>query len=252
MRALERRAAEIDLQKQRLAFREALEGLPDAEKLRALALALYEYDRDPEWAMSSRLGMGTAGALAQDPELISDYSELKRMIGSQQDPRKFFLLMSLVPRNTRIDFLPEMAHMLLRDGRISKDEGEYTPSYSHDVSLYVYKSIVNDLGSSRFQPPEDIPHESKVVVLGKWLKANWPGCENLQLAGTPGKSSRLTRPSDRRTSTAGGSEEIVERKTSDQQSSSESSNLLLALVFLGSAIAVGAFLLKVIRRRASE
>ena len=82
------------------------------------------------------------------------------------------------------DFVAERAHMLFADGRVAKEEGEYTQPYAHDVSEYAYMVIVGNLRalSADFKPPpKELPHPEQAVILARWLKANWPGCEDLQL-----------------------------------------------------------------------
>ena len=169
------------------AFRAALDGLSDSEKIRALSSYLFEIDANPRWSMRSGIGMSTVRALYQDPELIRDYSLLRKMISEEQDPRRFYLLSILVPKITdkmKHDFIPERVHMLFKDGRVTKEEGEYTRSYSHDVSEYIYPVILRDLKllGAEFEPSEtDITHEEQVLALARWLKENWQGCASLEI-----------------------------------------------------------------------
>ena len=137
--------------------------------------------------MRSSNSMVAAYALGQDKQLISDWSTLREMLREEKKPRKFYLLSGLIPwsrGDERHDFVFEFTHMLFADGRVSKDEGEYTKSYAHDISFYAYKAIVNSLSAlgADFEPPaKNLPHEEQAVILAKWLKENWPSCENIEI-----------------------------------------------------------------------
>ena len=172
------------------AFREPFEGLEDSLKIRAIALYLYDIDRsDSKLSMGSVVTKGPIYALGDDPGFISDWSLLREMLQQEKDPRKFYLLSNLVPsteNESQYDFISERTHMLFADGRVVKDEGEYTPDYAHDVSKFAYVAITGKLRvvGAEFEPPaEDLPHEQQALILAKWLKENWPGCENLEIPG---------------------------------------------------------------------
>ena len=82
------------------------------------------------------------------------------------------------------DFVAERAHMLFADGRVAKEEGEYTKAYAHDVSVYAYSAIVANLKALDAEfapPPRTLPHEEQALILAKWLKKNWPGCGDIVL-----------------------------------------------------------------------
>lgn len=171
-----------------LAFRKPFDGLSDAQKIRSLLLFLYDIDEsDSKWSMSSQITMGTSSVLIDDPDFIKDWATLRKMLRAERNPRKFYLLSKLAPRTNaddRHDFVAERTHMLFADGRVAKDEGEYTKSYAHDVSAYAYKAIIGNLKAlgADFEPPaKDLPHEEQAVILAKWLKGNWPGCENIEI-----------------------------------------------------------------------
>ena len=170
------------------AFRKPFQGVSDSKRIRALALSLYAIDEsDPKWSMSSSITMGASYALGDDPNFISDWSSLREMLKVEKSPRKFYLLSKLAPWTTsdrKHDFVAERTHMLFADGRVAKDEGEYTKSYAHDVSAYAYKAIVGNLKAlgADFEPPaKDLPHEEQAVILAKWLKENWPRCEHIKI-----------------------------------------------------------------------
>lgn len=182
-----------------LAFRKPFEGLSDAQKIRSLLLFLYDIDEsDSKWSMSSQITMGTSSVIIDDPNFIEDWTTLRKMLRGEKSPRKFYLLSKLTPRtNTdeKHDFVSERMHMLFADGRVAKEEGEYTRDYAHDVSAYAYKAIIGNLKAlgADFEPPaENLPHEEQAMILAKWLKENWPRCENLEIRS--GLLSEESRP----------------------------------------------------------
>jgi hypothetical protein len=171
-----------------LAFRKPFEHLTDEQKIRALTLFLYDIDEhDQKWSMSSSITMGASYALKDDPDFINDWSSLQGLLKNERDPRKFYLLSNLTPwaRGEHLhDFIAERTHMLFADGRVAKEEGEYTREYAHDVSVYTYTAIVGKLRAlgADFEPPaKNLPHEEQAVILAKWLKENWPRCENIEI-----------------------------------------------------------------------
>lgn len=170
------------------AFRKPFEGLEDSQRIRALALYLYNIDQsDSKWSMSASISMGPTYALRDDPDFIKDWSFLRQMLRHENDPRKFYLLSGLVPltkEEPQHDFIAERTHMLFADGRVAKDEGEYTRDYADDVSEYAYAAIVGNLrvrGADFVPPSGDLPHEEQAKILAKWLKENWTGCEGLEI-----------------------------------------------------------------------
>jgi len=168
-------------------FRDSLKNLDDEQKIKAIAYQVIASDDTEEWRMRASNSINAAYVLGQDPELIKDWSALKEMLKEQTDPRKFYLMSGLRPWTTeqnRHDFVPSMTHMLFEDGQVSKDEGEYTPSYANDVSKFAYISIVNNLQAlgASFQPTsQDLSHEKQALTLALWLKDNWPGCEDIKI-----------------------------------------------------------------------
>ena len=171
-------------------FRKALEGLKDSEKIRALALSLLDKEKNAKLPMSTQLGGSYVYVLGQDRELISDYSELRKMLKSETDSRKFFLLSILIPWSTKdkkYDFVADCAHMLFGSGPVTENVSEYAKDYSGDVTYYAYISIVGNLKllEADFTPPDKkIPHKERVLILAKWLKENWKGCEELKIPET--------------------------------------------------------------------
>lgn len=185
--AIHQRAEAKGSEREKEAFRKVLQGLSDPQKIRAIAYRVLDSDNNPKYTMRSSNSMVAAYALGQDKQLISDWSTLREMLREEKKPRKFYLLSGLIPwsrGDERHDFVFEFTHMLFADGRVSKDEGEYTKSYAHDISFYAYKAIVNSLSAlgADFEPPaKNLPHEEQAVILAKWLKENWPSCENIEI-----------------------------------------------------------------------
>lgn len=180
------------------AFRKSFEGLEDSLKIKAIALYLYDIDHsNSKWSMSTAITMVPGYALRDDPDFISDWSSLREMLQHEKDSRKFYLLSILVPpteNESKYNFIAVQAHMLFANGRVAKDEGEYTRSYAHDVSEFAYIAITSKLrvlGADFEPPPMDLPHEEKAAILAKWLKKNWPRCENIEIPSRLlGESSR--------------------------------------------------------------
>lgn len=185
--AIRQRAEAKGSEREKEAFRKALQGLSDSQKIRAIAYRVLDSDNNPKYAMKSSNSMVAAYALGQDRQLISDWSTLREMLREEKKPRKFYLLSGLTPwsrGDERHDFVFEFTHMLFADGRVSKDEGEYTKSYAHDISFYAYEAIVNSLSvlGADFGPPaKNLSHEEQALILAKWLKENWPRCENIKI-----------------------------------------------------------------------
>lgn len=181
------------------AFSREFQDLEDSQKLKALALYLYEIDRsDSKWSMSSSILMGIFYALADDPDFVSNWSSLRDMLSSEKNPRKFYLLSQIasMAKSPNDDFVTPRTHMLFADGRVAKEEGEYTKDYAHDVSIYAYSAIVanlQSLGAKFAPPPANLPHGEQAVILAKWLKENWPGCENLEI---PDESKYVKDPAN--------------------------------------------------------
>lgn len=174
-------------------FEDAFKGIGAEKRTNALAHYLYDIDVSyPEWSMNARIAMGAIDLLAADSDFISDWSYLREMLANEKNPRKFYLLSKLAymakpPDN---DFVAASSHMLFEDGMVAKKEGEYTKPYYHDVSLYAYLAIVANLRSldAEFVPPsEELPHEEQAMILATWLKANWPGCEKIEIPDNPEK-----------------------------------------------------------------
>lgn len=183
--AIEKRASARGSEEEKAAFRNAFNGLSDAQKIRAISYRVLASDDNPKHYMRASNSAIASYSLGQDRELITDWSELRVMLKETKDPRKFFLIAGLIPWSSdeqKYDFVYELTHMLFADGRVAKNEGEYRLPYADDVSEFAYSAILGKLRSLKadFEPPsKKLRHEEQVVILVKWLRENWPGCENL-------------------------------------------------------------------------
>ena len=65
-----------------------LEGFTDAERIQGVGVCLYR--QEPRSQVYGPALMGSL--LTNDPGLIKDTSELRRMLATERDPRRFFLL----------------------------------------------------------------------------------------------------------------------------------------------------------------
>ena len=124
-----------------------------------------------------------------NPYLIQDALPLRQMLAKHDQPREFFHLSGLAFALTEArseDFIPSFFNTLFRDGRVAREQGEYTKNYARDVSVLAYGSIIATLRVFKSDyittRPEGLSHEEEVDHLAKWLIANWPGCENFTLS----------------------------------------------------------------------
>ena len=228
-----------------LEMRKDLEHLSDSEKTRSLAL--YIFDRDSE---DGRMRAGASApvdwVLGDDPSLITDASELKKMLHDESDARRFYLLSGMaahLSETQKADFIPEYARMLFRNEPLARMHGEYIFHNLGNASFYAYDAIVTNLKSlnADFTPPEqELPYPVKIKTLIKWLKANWPGCEDLiQSNTTPTQATIEDKVSQR----PGVRQE--RRNSVDAQSSKELSSGMplwsILTVFVLLALALGAW-----------
>lgn len=246
--ALQKRSEVRGERKKKEAFRGALDGLTDEQKIRAVVYRVLASDDDPKYEMRSSNSMVVSYALGQDSELIDDWRQIGRMMMAESSPRNFYLISTLATTKRGKDhngFIAERAHMLFKDGRVAKEEGEYTKSYAHDVSEYAYEVIVRNLRvlGADFKPPsKDLPHEEQAVILAKWLKGNWPGCEKIEiparLLGQVNRPSQRARRDDRKSETRGSKPEKSEPKKAHEK---ESRNWPLIISGLLSLVILGVF-----------
>lgn len=162
-------------------------GMPDDELTRHLAAWLFV-----KTGMHPFACMKLTSLLRAAPDVLTDSTELRRLLRNETDPRRFSLLCSLAGyfRGTHGEiFVNERVHMLFRKGKVAEGFGEYRSRNFLDVSRGAYNGIVMDLRFAKADfdapdsplEPDDEVHEKRKIALAKWLKANWPGCENLEI-----------------------------------------------------------------------
>lgn len=162
---------------------EALEKIPDSEM--TSMIAAYLFTREGENPFSDHVITRLLNAY---PFLIQDDAEFRRMLMQEKDARRYHLLcsnlMSRVSGGKNVNYIKEIAPMLTRDEPVGRAGGDYDTPAWHDVSIGTYNRIVKQLrrAGAPFQEPDtDLRHEEKKLILARWLKENWPGCENLEI-----------------------------------------------------------------------
>ena len=158
--------------------------LNDSEKTRAIALRMFEFDKN-----DGRLQYNAANVVMYifryDPLFITDPSPLKELMMRETDARRFYLLSSIANQlmdTQKANFVVETAPMLFRHEPLAKMVGEYYFENLSDASFNSYGMIVRNLKllNANFIPPDDnLPYPERISILVKWLRANYPGCENL-------------------------------------------------------------------------
>jgi hypothetical protein len=165
-----------------------LKGFTDAERIRGIAIWLNRLD--PAARIHGPAAMGRL--LINDPQMITDSSELRKMLATENDPSRFFLLscFSSYFSQRGETFIVEESRMLFRHGRVAPQTNQSTYSSAlFDVSAFTYEKIVGTLRalntsyheSERLPEGGQIPYSEKIPFLVSWLKENWPGCENLAI-----------------------------------------------------------------------
>lgn len=201
-----------------------MQGMSEDEIIRTLASFLFQ--RPGENPMSDA---GVTGILNAFPDILTENSdvELRKLLAAESDPRRFHLLRinlveQLVFRYGK-SFIPEMAPMLLRDGRVGRGRGEYTMMGESDVSVGTYASIINQLkrqGASFEEPPEEMEHVLRKRILALWLKENWPGCEELEIPAQAGERKELrSGPAAAPTAAPGHGDSVANEATEDRAKS---------------------------------
>lgn len=182
-------------------IQESLSHLSDAEKIRAMALEVYEMDKDRQFGMRYDTPSLVTDMLGEDPLLIRDPSELKKMMANEKDPRRFFILASMAGKLMLsikgADFIQEMSPMLFKHDPLARMGGEYVFERLSNASFFTSDIITRNLKAlnSSFPPPQEkLPYPEKVEILVKWLRENWKGCENLGMIDAKGDG----RPFDKR------------------------------------------------------
>ena len=158
--------------------------LNDSEKTRAIALKMFEFDQN-----DGRLQYNASNVIMYifryDPSFITDPSQLKELMMRETDARRFYLLSSIANQlmdTQKADFVVETAPMLFRHEPLAKMVGEYYFDILSDASFNSYGLIIRNLQvlNADFIPPDEkLPYPEKISILVKWLRANYPGCENL-------------------------------------------------------------------------
>ncbi len=163
----------------------ALGGLSDSEKIRALAEWMFRQGNQSSVA-------DRAIQLLLSPDLeINDSTELRRLLKSETDSRRFYKLLvftSYFTSKKGETFLAERARGLMMEGPAA-DSGQSTSGLPLDsIMAHSYLAIIGnpELKESRFvQEIAPKLEESLIPVraaeLARWLKANWPGCESLEV-----------------------------------------------------------------------
>ncbi len=166
-------------------FANGLDGLTDAQKIRAFAFWAFTIDEMPARHMRWETTSDLVYFQVLKPDIIQDWREMRKLLKNEQDPRKFFLLCSMTGPTMEADgLIPEKFHMLFAEGRVVKDAGERTPPWAHSVAAYTYRHIVGMISKREGafeRPPDSLPLEERVMILANWLKEHWPGCADLEI-----------------------------------------------------------------------
>ncbi len=170
--------------------RKALDGLSDAEKLRATAQWMFNHPRRDH---ASIPGIAVQILLSPKRE-IQDLGEWRRLMNAEQDSGRFYQLaeMSRYFEEPMFgygeSFMVERSRGLLMRGVAAKHGQSQTENRLSDISIYTFGTITSDLRKADspfitevFPGLEDMPESAKVLELARWLKANWPGCEHLEV-----------------------------------------------------------------------
>lgn len=187
------------------AIREGMANLSDAQRTRAMALRIFDLDAKDQGRMRYNTTSSLEHVLMDDPTLITDSAELKKMIANETDARKFFILSSMADQlmgNQKSDFVVEMSSMLFRHEPLAKMsvDSEYYFRNLSDASFFAYNIIVRNLKllNADFIPADEkLPYPDKISFLVKWLKENYPGCEQLGEKKTTTKDLRKVNANEK-------------------------------------------------------
>jgi hypothetical protein len=184
-------------------MREEMAGLSDAERTRAIALRIFDLDA-ADFGLKRYNTPGSAErVLKEDPSLINDPGELKRLLSDETEVRRFYVLATMANQlisSHNSDFVVEMAPMLLRSEPLASMPGEYQVESLTNASWFTYAIMVKNLKAlnAGFVPPDDkLPYTDKVPALVEWLKNNWPGCESLGERNKPSGGTTSVRQEKR-------------------------------------------------------
>lgn len=177
----------------------ALGGMSDAEKIRGLAEWMFRQDSHTSVADHA------IQLLLSPKSEILDSTELRILLKKEDDSRRFYKLMGLSTyfvRKNHESFLAESARGLLMNGPAA-DIGQSTVRFPiKDIRANSYYSLVASVGISDSPFVLDVvptlegkPEEEKFLTLARWMKANWPGCEGLEIPGETVASPKRTAAS---------------------------------------------------------
>lgn len=216
--------------------RRTLDGLTDSEIIRALAEWMFSHPMKGHRSIPD-----TAKQLLLSPNReIEDLSELRKLMDSEADSNRFFMLSSfstLFEARYGESFMVERARGLTMTGPAATYGQGQTEYRLSDISLYTYDTIVSELRKIDSPFTKDIlptlegkPEAAKVAELARWMKANWPGCEGLAIREKDGERPERKPSAD--ASQAGGKDTKIGRDSGDQSAvaSSEDRPPLIAVV----------------------
>jgi hypothetical protein len=195
----------------------AFDGLSDTEKIRGLVEYMFSYPKPGHASIPSE----PIQLLHSPKREIQDISELRRLMKKETDSNRFYLLakfVTLFEADYGESFIAERSRGLLLQGPAAKFGQGQSPYRLKDISYYTYDTIIEDLKKDHSSFVTDVlpsltgkSESDKVLALAKWLKANWPGCEDLAVPGATNarSSSPETHPDNRNT----GSEAVPARKS---------------------------------------
>ena len=163
------------------AIRQVFAGMSDEEIIEEIHAYLVANDASLEgtpYSMPLISSSPFIGMLRNDPDLVSDVSHLRLMLKREEDPRKFFLLISLAnvfAIQQKIEFSKEMEHMLLREGKVSNVPPEHSQAEYDDVGMYTYGVILDQLDRLKIEHPFSTaqfpsPTRLEIKSLKKWLE----------------------------------------------------------------------------------
>lgn len=181
------------------------------------------------------------------PESIRDDNELRMRLASEKNARTFHIMRvnmaNHFSKHYGSTFIPEMAHMLLRSEPVSELLGEASrdPMF-RDVSVGTYHSIIGYLKmqeASYEEPPDDLPHAKRKLILAQWLKENWPGCERIEIPsqindGTPKQNRRNVE--NQESSTTGIARRNSEQEHNTTNKSEKNYVLRIALIIVAGSL----------------
>lgn len=168
----------------------AFKGLNDREQIRVLAEWIFRKPIPHYQDMVSNVSW-----LLKTPESVNnDFTELRRLMAVETDSRHFFQLSTLAftAEKYGYDFMADRARGLFMKG-VAADLGQSTTDHPlQSISMNTFSRITQRLRdeSQTFKEkvyPElaKMDLEARNLALAKWLKANWPGCENLEIPDNP-------------------------------------------------------------------